>query len=62
MALTLAARLAGDDVARAIQLGIEYDPQPPFDAGSVAMAGPEIEGMVRAAVAARTASSPARTV
>ena len=30
MALTLAARIAGDDVAQAIQLGIEYDPQPPF--------------------------------
>jgi putative intracellular protease/amidase len=34
MALSLAAQIAGDDVARAIQLGIEYDPQPPFDAGS----------------------------
>ena len=38
MALTLAARIAGDDVAQAIQLGIEYDPQPPFDAGSVGKA------------------------
>jgi transcriptional regulator GlxA family with amidase domain len=35
MALTLAARIAGEDVAQAIQLGIEYDPQPPFDSGSV---------------------------
>ncbi len=34
MGLTLAARLQGDDVAKAIQLGIEYDPDPPFDAGS----------------------------
>lgn len=34
MALALAARIAGDTVAQAIQLGIEYDPQPPFDAGS----------------------------
>ncbi len=34
MALTLAARIAGEEVAQAIQLGIEYDPQPPFDAGS----------------------------
>jgi putative intracellular protease/amidase len=34
MALHLAARVAGDDVAQAIQLGLEYDPQPPFDAGS----------------------------
>jgi putative intracellular protease/amidase len=38
MALTLAARIAGDDVSRAIQLSIEYDPQPPFDAGSLAKA------------------------
>ena len=35
MALTLAAKIAGPEVAQAIQLGIEYDPQPPFDAGSV---------------------------
>src|SRR5919108_2751059 len=34
MGLRLAQRIAGDDVAKAIQLGIEYDPQPPFDAGS----------------------------
>jgi transcriptional regulator GlxA family with amidase domain len=34
MALALAARIAGDQIAQAIQLGIEYDPQPPFDAGS----------------------------
>ncbi len=38
MALALAGRVAGDDVARAIQLSIEYDPQPPFDAGSPASA------------------------
>jgi putative intracellular protease/amidase len=35
MALTLAARIAGDEVGRAIQLSIEYDPQPPFDFGSL---------------------------
>ncbi len=34
MALALAERIAGPEVAQAIQLGIEYDPQPPFDAGS----------------------------
>jgi putative intracellular protease/amidase len=38
MALRLASHIAGDDVAQAIQLGIEYDPQPPFDTGSVAKA------------------------
>ena len=35
MGLTLAAKIAGDEFAQAVQLGIEYDPQPPFDAGSV---------------------------
>jgi transcriptional regulator GlxA family with amidase domain len=34
MALHLAARLAGEEIAKAIQLGIEYDPDPPFDTGS----------------------------
>ena len=34
MALTLTAKLVGDEVAQTIQLGIEYDPQPPFDAGA----------------------------
>ncbi len=34
MALTLVAEIAGPEVAQTIQLGIEYDPQPPFDAGS----------------------------
>jgi putative intracellular protease/amidase len=34
MALLLASRVAGDQFAEGIQLLIEYDPQPPFDAGS----------------------------
>src|SRR5262249_19374449 len=42
MALTLAERIAGADRAKAIQLCIEYDPQPPFDAGSPQKAGPRI--------------------
>lgn len=42
MALTLAAEIAGADYARTIQLMLEYDPQPPFDAGSPAKAGPAI--------------------
>jgi len=49
MALTLAARIAGNEVAQAIQLGIEYDPQPPFDAGSPSKASPEVIELVRAA-------------
>ena len=48
MALTLAALEAGDDVAQAIQLAIEYDPQPPFDAGSPAKAPAQVVELVRA--------------
>ncbi|NYI05879.1 DJ-1/PfpI family protein [Allostreptomyces psammosilenae] len=43
MGLHLAARLAGEDVARALQLGVEYDPHPPFDSGSPEKAGPDIQ-------------------
>jgi transcriptional regulator GlxA family with amidase domain len=38
MALALTARVHGEQLARALQLGIEYDPQPPFDSGSAATA------------------------
>lgn len=38
LGLWLAARLAGADTARAIQLCIEYDPQPPFDSGHMSKA------------------------
>jgi len=48
MALALAAKVAGEDVAQAIQLGIEYDPQPPFDAGSPQTAPAEIVELLRA--------------
>lgn len=51
MGLWLAGQIAGDDVARAIQLLIEYDPEPPYDAGSTAKAGPELTEFVRQAVA-----------
>lgn len=39
VALTLATQLAGEETARRIQLVLEYDPQPPFAAGSPAQAG-----------------------
>ena len=48
MALTLAARVAGDEIAQAIQLGIEYDPQPPFDSGSVAKASESVYNLALA--------------
>ena len=57
MALTLVAKIAGPEVAEAIQLGIEYDPQPPFDSGSTAKAAPEIVELVRQVAAARDAAS-----
>ncbi|MFC4592303.1 DJ-1/PfpI family protein [Sphaerisporangium corydalis] len=38
MALALVARIADRTTAEAIQLAIEYDPQPPFDSGSLAKA------------------------
>lgn len=53
MGLTLVGRIAGEDVAKVIQLAIEYDPQPPFDAGSCAKAGPELVEFTRAAMAQR---------
>jgi transcriptional regulator GlxA family with amidase domain len=42
MALTLAAELASPLVAQAIQLGIEYDPQPPFDSGAPSKAPDDV--------------------
>lgn len=53
--LALAAELAGEDVARMIQLGLEYDPQPPFHAGSPQGAGPELVARYREMVAPRLA-------
>jgi transcriptional regulator GlxA family with amidase domain len=52
MALHLVAEEAGPEVAQAVQLGIEYDPDPPFDSGSPEKAPPEIVELVRSAAAA----------
>ncbi len=57
MALALAQRMGGDDLAKGIQLSIEYDPQPPFDAGSPEAAGPRIVETVRRAIEAKRAGS-----
>jgi transcriptional regulator GlxA family with amidase domain len=48
MALTLADRIAGPEVSQAIQLAIEYDPQPPYDSGSPEKAPKEIVDLVGA--------------
>jgi putative intracellular protease/amidase len=61
MALRLAAHVAGDDVAQAIQLGIEYDPQPPFDTGSVAKAGDKIVELARNGLKRESNAAQART-
>lgn len=53
MALHLVGREAGPEVAQAVQLGIEYDPDPPFDAGSPEKASAEIVELVSAASRAR---------
>jgi putative intracellular protease/amidase len=68
MALVLAARIAGDDFAKTVQLLIEYDPEPPFDAGSRTKAPPQIVETLRGlaadyraqegATAAEEAASP----
>lgn len=42
MALTLTAKIAGTQFAKSMQLGIEYDPQPPFDEGSPGKADPSL--------------------
>ena len=53
MALTLVERLTGAELmAQAIQLGIEYDPEPPHDTGSLEKAPPELVELVMSALKA----------
>ena len=59
MGLTLAAKIAGDDFAKTIQLLIEYDPEPPFDSGSPAKADDEIVENLRRLAAGQAAASQA---
>jgi transcriptional regulator GlxA family with amidase domain len=60
-AFTLLAELAGDEVAQAVQLGLEYSPAPPFNAGRPETAPPEILAAARerfdAVVASRMAAA-----
>ena len=51
-ALTLVAELCGEDAAKMIQLGIEYDPQPPFTSGHPDVAEPHITERMRALMSA----------
>ena len=56
-AVTVVAEIWGDETAKLIQLYLEYNPQPPFDAGSPERAGPELTAkakkLLEAAVAQR---------
>ncbi|MFN9255095.1 MAG: DJ-1/PfpI family protein [Gemmatimonas sp.] len=65
MAFTLTARLAGENYARAEMLNIEYDPDPPFRAGSPKRAGKKITnalaGMYAGIVASATTAAKMRT-
>lgn len=75
-AITLTAALRGETHARAVQLSLEYDPRPPFDAGSPERAGAELvalyrrradrlaparEARLRAVVARRAQAAPGST-
>ncbi|WP_354700933.1 Isonitrile hydratase [Paraconexibacter sp. AEG42_29] len=59
MALALTARVHGDELAKAIQLGIEYDPQPLFDVGSPDKAG---ASTLRLAARLLMGDTPVRTL
>lgn len=57
MALQLVQTMYGDEAAQAVQLGIEYDPEPPLDAGSPEKAPQAIIEVVTAAFAAQDAET-----
>ncbi|MGI8728304.1 MAG: DJ-1/PfpI family protein [Solirubrobacterales bacterium] len=51
MALRLVEEIGGQDLAKATQLAIEYDPDPPHDSGSVEKADPEVVEMIASVMA-----------
>jgi cyclohexyl-isocyanide hydratase len=55
-ALNVVADIAGERVAKAIQLGLEYAPAPPFDAGAPETAGAEIVALITPRYSARRAA------
>jgi len=48
LGLWLTAQIGGEERARAVQLGLEYDPQPPFDSGHVSRASRRSKAMATA--------------
>jgi transcriptional regulator GlxA family with amidase domain len=60
LALTVIAELAGEELAKRIQLGLEYAPQPPFDAGRPEQAPAATLAALRQALSSTTASNRER--
>jgi cyclohexyl-isocyanide hydratase len=58
-ALSIAAEIYGDTVARSVQLAMEYDPKPPFDAGAPGRPQTDPEEVTRIMANARTSREPA---
>ncbi len=58
LALWLAGQIAGEDRAKAIQLSIEYDPEPPFDSGHMSKASAKTKAAA-ATLLAREVKLPA---
>ena len=55
-ALTVIGEIAGQEFAESVQLGLEYDPHPPFASGHPDIADPELVAMLRERIYARQAS------
>jgi transcriptional regulator GlxA family with amidase domain len=60
MALTLLDRMYGPAIAQSVQLAIEYDPQPPFDAGTPSKAPADVVELAKAALAVPASTAPPR--
>jgi transcriptional regulator GlxA family with amidase domain len=58
MALTLLDRMYGPAVAQSVQLAIEYDPRPPFDAGSPSKAPADVVELAKAALGVPASAAP----
>lgn len=54
--LRMVAEMAGEQHAKAVQLGLEYDPDPPFRSGHPSVADPELVKLVRARLLAAGAA------
>ncbi len=58
LALWLAGQIGGEERAKAIQLSMEYDPQPPFDSGHMSKASASTKATATALMAKEIANPP----